>query len=259
MLTEKIIDRFLDETLAVIREQPERLTEIDGIGEKKAAAIHAQWQAHHLLADVMQFLSENGISTAHSGKIVSLYGPDALAMIRQDPYQLANDIPGMDFATADRIARNLGLKINLYDRAQACILHILRSAASQGHVFVNEKTIVDQVGAMDDMDFQTVQDSLEDLAAGGDIQFSISADPDALGRAVYLDSLWQAEQTIAAGCWQCLPLPRRPAVRPWIRCWRKWKISSSSLCLPSSEKCLKILSPAGSASLPAVPAPAKPP
>jgi exodeoxyribonuclease V alpha subunit len=197
VLTEKIIDRFLDQTLAVIREQPERLTEIDGIGEKKAAAIHAQWQAHHLLADVMQFLSENGISTAHSGKIVSLYGPDALAMIRQDPYQLANDIPGMDFATADRIARNLGLEINLYDRAQACILHILRSAAGQGHVFVNEKTIVDQVGTMDDMDFQTVQDSLEDLAASGDIQFSISADPDALGRAVYLDSLWQAEQAIA--------------------------------------------------------------
>ncbi|MEZ4551827.1 MAG: helix-hairpin-helix domain-containing protein [Desulfobacterales bacterium] len=58
----------------------------------------------------------------------------------------------MDFATADRIARNLGLKINLYDRAQACILHILRSAAGQGHVCLrNEKTIVDQVWAMDDM------------------------------------------------------------------------------------------------------------
>ncbi|MEZ4579511.1 MAG: helix-hairpin-helix domain-containing protein [Desulfobacterales bacterium] len=71
----------------------------------------------HLLADVMQFLSENGISTAHSGKIVSLYGPGCLRHDPPGPYQLANDIPGMDFATADRIARNLGLKINLYDRA----------------------------------------------------------------------------------------------------------------------------------------------
>lgn len=210
---EKILSRFGEQTLSIIEESPEKLTEIDGIGEKKASLIHAQWQSHRCLTSIMKFLRENDVNVAYSGKIFKTYGVEAIEVIRNDPYRLANDIPGLGFAAADQIASNLGIEMNIYDRAQACILNILREAMGDGHVFVHEKTIFEKMGGLSEIDFQTVEDSLEDLSNAGEIVIEILPD-NKTGRAVYLKSMWQAEDRIAARISAMLSIPLAPLPRP---------------------------------------------
>ena len=113
-------------------------------------------------------------------------------MIRQDPYQLANDIPGIGFPIADKIAINLGIEKNPYDRAQSCILHILREATRDGHVYVNEKDLLERISDPYEIDSQTAGESIEDLTNSGDIVAEYLSDT-ADGRAIYLKSMWQAE------------------------------------------------------------------
>ncbi|MBC2715091.1 MAG: ATP-dependent RecD-like DNA helicase [Desulfobacteraceae bacterium] len=212
--SEKIIARFGEQTFAIIEESPEKLTQIDGIGKKKASMIHSQWQSHHCLTTIMKFLQENGIKTVYSGKIYKTYGNEALDIIQQDPYQLANDIPGIDFPMADRIARNLGIEMNVYDRAQACILHILREAIGDGHVFMREKNLLERISGLYEIDSQTAGESLEDLSNSGDIVIESFSDTTSNGRAVYLKPMWQAEHAIANRITALLSIPITPLPTP---------------------------------------------
>jgi exodeoxyribonuclease V alpha subunit len=159
----------------------------------------------------MHFLQDNGVNTSLAGKIVKVYGRDALAIIRSDPYQLASDIPGIDFAVSDRIAQNIGIDINIYDRVQAFILHILREAAAEGHVFVHEKNIFNRICAHDNIDFATVEESLEDLSASHDIKIDDFSDK-TNGRGIYLTQMWQAENAIAGRLTAMLSVPMGPVL-----------------------------------------------
>ena len=211
--SEKIIARFGEHTLAVIEESPEKLKLIDGIGEKKASLIHSQWQSHHCLTSIMKFLQKNGIKTAYSGKIYKTYGNQALDIIQKDPYQLVNDIPGIGFPMADKIAINLGIEMNIYDRAQACILYILREAIGDGHVYMPEKNLIERIIGLYEIDSQTAGDSLEDLSNAGDIvieSFSETSDD----RAIYLKHMWQAEHAIANRILALLSVPVTPLPTP---------------------------------------------
>ncbi len=207
--SEKIIARFGEQTLAIIEENPEKLTLIDGIGKKKASLIHSQWQSHHCLTSIMKFLQKNGVKSLYSGKIFKTYGSQALDIMRQDPYQLANDIPGIGFPIADKIALNLGIEKNLYDRAQSCILHILRESTRDGHVYVNEKDLLERISDPYEIDSQTAGESLDDLSNSGDIVAeSLSGKAD--DRAIYLKYMWQAEHAIANRILALLSVPISP-------------------------------------------------
>ena len=211
--SEKIIARFGEQTLAIIEENPEKLTQIDGIGKKKASLIHSQWQSHHCLTSIMKFLQKNGVKAVYSGKIFKTYGNQALDMIRQDPYQLANDIPGIGFPIADKIAINLGIEKKPYDRAQSCILHILREATRNGHVYLNEKDLLEQTSDPYEIDSATAGESIEDLTNSGDIVAESLSDK-ADGRAIYLKSMWQAEHAIASRILALLSVPISPLQIP---------------------------------------------
>ena len=144
----------------------------------------------------MNFLQAHGINTRHSASIFKAYGEEALDIIRRDPYRMANDIHGIGFAAADRIARDLGIVQNIFDRANACILNILREALDDGHVYVDKSVLVDQMAADFEIDAKTAEDSLEDLARDGEIVMESFADASA-DPAIYLKPLWQAENAIA--------------------------------------------------------------
>jgi exodeoxyribonuclease V alpha subunit len=211
--SEKIIARFGEQALTIIEENPDQLTQVDGIGKKKAALIHSQWQSHHCLTSIMKFLQKNGVKTVYSGKIYKTYGNKALDIIRQDPYKLANDIPGIGFPIADKIAINTGIESNPYDRAQACILHILREATRDGHAYVREKDLLEQISDHYKIDPQTAGESLEDLSNSGDIAIeSLSETSD--GRAIYLKHMWQAEYAIANRILALLSVPVMPLPTP---------------------------------------------
>ena len=105
----RIVSLFGVDTLDVIDQDPERLLEVDGLGQTRSDALTACWHEHKRLQEVFIFLHGYGISRAYARRIVRAYGNNALQKIKQNPYQLAKEVNGIGFTLADTIAKNLDL------------------------------------------------------------------------------------------------------------------------------------------------------
>ncbi|MDD2594139.1 MAG: helix-hairpin-helix domain-containing protein, partial [Bacteroidales bacterium] len=105
----RIVQHFKMDTLEVIESRPEALLEVPGIGPKRASQIARAAQEHKSIQKVMVFLQSHGVSPTYAVKIYKRYGDDAVAVVSQNPYQLADEIYGIGFKTADKIAREVGV------------------------------------------------------------------------------------------------------------------------------------------------------
>lgn len=132
----RLVDAFGVETLRVIEEQPERLRRVPGIGPKRARQIREAWNAQRGIQSIMLFLQGHGVGTAQAVKIFKHYGNSAVAVLRENPYRLANDITGIGFISADKIAANLGIDKASPKRIEAGLLYALERASGEGHVFL---------------------------------------------------------------------------------------------------------------------------
>ena len=101
---------FKEQTLEVFEENIDELLKVPGIAEKKLVDIKNSWQEHRAIRDVMIFLQGYGISTLFAVKIFKTYGNDAISKVSSNPYQLARDIYGIGFFSADKIALNMGFE-----------------------------------------------------------------------------------------------------------------------------------------------------
>ena len=128
VMAERIVNRFGAETLDVIDEQPERLREVLGIGQKRVDSVIKAWQEQRAIKDVMVFLHSHGISTHLAVKIYKQYGDQSLGVVQATPYRLVQDIHGIGFKTADKIAQALGLPFDAPARVAAGI-HLQAVAA----------------------------------------------------------------------------------------------------------------------------------
>lgn len=141
---ERIVAHFGLETLEVIENHSDRLSEVPGIAKKRVKMIQHAWEAQKTIKEVMLFLQGHGISTTYAVKIFKQYGQEAIAKVTENPYQLATDIYGIGFFTADEIARNLGVTPNSEFRYRTGILHTLGVAAEAGHCFLPQAELVTQ-------------------------------------------------------------------------------------------------------------------
>lgn len=133
----QIVEAFGHQALDVLSEQPERLMEISGIGKVRCRQISESYQKQHALRKVMVFLQTYGLSTGLSEKISKLYRERAEEVIRNNPYQLIDDIDGVGFLTADRIALSLGFPEDGEYRLRSGLKYALAEASlSQGHTYV---------------------------------------------------------------------------------------------------------------------------
>ena len=187
---------FGADTLEVIEKRPERLMEVEGIGETKAAMIQEAWQEHHSLRTLMQFLQEMGVQTSYCAKIYKTYGPDAVDLIREDPYTLAENIPGAGFLIADTIARKLGVEIEDPERVRACIIHIIMRNAEDGHTFAERENLVSRCENQFQINRLTIEDIIEELAAAKVIVIEPLESVPA-GSAIYMKDLHRAETGLA--------------------------------------------------------------
>ncbi len=117
----RLVDRFGDDTLQVIEESPQRLGEVPGIGPHRIKNIQKAWEAQQEVREVMLFVQGNGVSSAYATRIYKTYGQGAVAVVQENPYRLAQDIRGIGFKTADRIAQELGIDPASPFRAQAAL------------------------------------------------------------------------------------------------------------------------------------------
>ncbi|WP_456384654.1 SF1B family DNA helicase RecD2 [Desulfolithobacter sp.] len=144
----RIVRHFGRETLDVFEHQIERLTEVQGIAEKKLRSITRAWQEHRAIRDVMIFLQSHGISTLFAVRIYKEYGDRAIAIVSENPYRLARDFYGIGFFSADRVALSLGFDQDSPLRIQAAIRHVLSASRELGHCYLTLDQITSQVGEL---------------------------------------------------------------------------------------------------------------
>ncbi len=141
----KIVTHFGKTTLDVFEQEIEKLTQVPGIASKKLEMINHAWTEHRAIREVMMFLQSHGISTLFAVRIYKQYRDDAIALVTEDPYRLANDFYGIGFFSADKIALSIGLGTDSIQRITAGIKHVLAASRNFGHCFLTESQINDQV------------------------------------------------------------------------------------------------------------------
>lgn len=147
-LASLLVKRFKMETLEIIEHTPQKLLEIPGIGAKKAAFIHQSYLKNKEIKNVMLFLQEHNVSPAIAVRLFKHYGPQTVSVLKENPYRTADEVSGMGFLTADKIARKLGVLSNSPQRIRAALLYLLNRAAEDGHVYLPEKELGEKVEAL---------------------------------------------------------------------------------------------------------------
>ncbi len=138
----RIVKHFGLETLDIIENKIDRLSEVPGIAKKRIAMIQRTWEEQKSIKEVMIFLQGHGVSTTYAVKIYKQYGENSIATVKTNPYQLAIDIFGIGFLTADKIARNVGVSPWSKFRYRAGILHVLIQASDDGHCYLPESQLI---------------------------------------------------------------------------------------------------------------------
>ncbi len=144
-----IVKAFGENALTILDERPERLTEVAGIGPKKAAMIIESYTQQMSMRRVLVFLQNYGISPNLAMKIAKYYGEDTVELVKQNPYRLVTDIDGVGFLTADRIALSMGIDPQSEFRVRTALYYLLNEAAGNGgHTFLPRPLLVDRACAM---------------------------------------------------------------------------------------------------------------
>src|SRR5882762_3794663 len=129
----QLVRAFGEKVFDTIEAEPERLSEVTGIGAVRASRITAAWAEQKIIREIMVFLHSNGVGTARAVRIFKTYGADAVQVMSENPYRLARDIRGIGFKTADAIAMKLGIEKTAMIRIRAGISYALTEAMNEGH------------------------------------------------------------------------------------------------------------------------------
>jgi len=138
----RIVKKYGLETLDVLDHHPERIREVLGVGPKRVALISQAWADQKVIKQVMLFLQSHGVTTGLAVKIFRQYGEAAIDVVQRNPFQLASDVYGIGFKTADKIARDLGLPPDAPSRIGAGVTYALSQSADQGHAFLPQSRLV---------------------------------------------------------------------------------------------------------------------
>ncbi len=214
-LCDRIVDRFGEQTLEIIENQPHKLLEVHGIGKAKRQAIERAWNRHHSVRRVMGFLQDKGLGLSHAGPILKTYGANALDVLETEPYRLARDIPALDFKAADRLARSLGFEKEDAGRLSACLLCRLAAFEQDGHVYAPKQELIADCARTAGVSSGIIEDCLRDLERDGEITIFTPDLPDANGdqdtgslqERVYLSHMFKAENLIASRIKALLSMP----------------------------------------------------
>ena len=193
----RIVKKFGDDTLRIMEEEPEKLAGVKGISMRIAREIGAQMEDKKDLRDAMIFLQQYGIGSAHAVKIWQAYGTGLYEIMKNNPYRLAEDIRGIGFATADDIARRIGIRANSEYRIRSGILYTLFLASGEGHSFLPEEVLVQRTCALLRLPAEEILVQMENLAVERRLRIRRPAAGPAPEVEVYLTGVFRREQDIA--------------------------------------------------------------
>lgn len=189
VMAKRLVNKFGLETLEIIEKSVGRLKEVEGIGEKRIDMISTAWAEQKEVRDVMLFLQGHEVSSTYAAKIYRQYGKESIRVVKENPFRLADDIFGIGFLTADKIAGNLGIPKDSEMRAEAGILYVLRKLADEGHVYYPYADLVEESMKILEIDAGIITGALEKIASEKRVVIE--------DKAVYLSELYVAEVGVA--------------------------------------------------------------
>lgn len=208
VLARRIVATFGEETMHVLQYQSARLSEVPKLGAAKVRQIRESWHANESMRENLIFGQTYGISIAKMTKIVRKYGPDAIAIVKADPYRLCRDIWGIGFATADKIALSVGFPKDSPLRARAAISYTLETEADDGgHCWTFENDLLLHAHELTEIPMEVLSDALRTEIDEGRVVFQDTGAA-ADSRRIYLKSLYYAERDVAARVRAVLDAPK---------------------------------------------------
>ncbi|MEN6470452.1 MAG: ATP-dependent RecD-like DNA helicase [Clostridiaceae bacterium] len=168
-----IVDTFGMDTLSVLENEPGRLREVYGIGASKAGTIAASYLSQIGMRDVMLALSEYGVSVAQAMKLYKRYGDNCISYIRDNPYRLIEEVEGIGFKTADKIAMNAGLEADSPYRLRAGVRYALQWARQEGHTALPREKLTEVAAELLGAQLRPVERALEDLIINSQLAYKL--------------------------------------------------------------------------------------
>ncbi len=209
VLAERMIEHFGSSALKVLDESPEKLLEVPGIGKKTLDKIVTSWDEQKEIRNLILFLQEHSISPSFAVRIYKTYGKDSLRVIKEKPYELAYEVRGIGFKSADKIALNLGFSEHSIERIEAAVVYVLFSLSERGHVFYPKGDLISEVIKLLNLDdMGLVEDAIKLLLEKKRIYIE-EIDED-IKDAVYLRHFYKWEVEIASrikGIMSCGVIP----------------------------------------------------
>ena len=201
-MAQRLIDRFGEDTLGVIENEPDRLAEVEGFGPQRIARIRATWSTQREIREIMIFLQDYGIGPSLATKIYKQYRAKSIPMLQENPYRLASEVFGVGFKTADRIAQSMGVEPDSEKRAEAGILFVLQESAAEGHLFLPYEMLLERSrNILEIQDSEILQKALADLFMNRQVFLEDLNETMEMfeenQKAVYLPALHTAEQGAA--------------------------------------------------------------
>ena len=187
-----IVSRFGIDTLKIIEQEPQRLTEVSGIGKKTAQRIAEAFGKHREFANIVLYLQQFGISADYAMKLYQVYGADTVKAVEENPYRLVEDVFGIGFKKADKIAEKMGVAEDDEFRIKSGVKFTLSYFAGEGNTFLPQNILCEKTGQLLDLSIQLIEDELPAMAFSGDIRIE-NLD----GRnVVFLEAYYMAEQNV---------------------------------------------------------------
>ncbi|MDE7187771.1 MAG: ATP-dependent RecD-like DNA helicase [Lachnospiraceae bacterium] len=198
----RIVQKFGADTFVVIEDNVELLIEVEGIGRKRVQMIAESWERQKEVKNIMLFLQEHQVSSSFAAKIYKQYGNESIAVMKENPYKLADDIWGIGFKTADQIAGKLGLGKESYVRLRSGLMYTLSELSNDGHVYAEKQQLIDKASELLEAAPETVIMTMDEMLKQEElIREQKIAKTDGEGSpvtAIYLPPFYYAEVGTAA-------------------------------------------------------------
>lgn len=193
MTAKNIVKAFGLDSLEVIQKEPSRLLEVEGIGSKKAEVIAKAVTDQQAIQEVMVYLQGAGVTPGLAAKIYRHYGDQALMVVRKNPFRLADEVFGIGFKTADRLAQQLGMDPEAPQRVRAGIRYFLGRESDEGHIYALRSDFCGKVAEELMAAEEKVGVAIDLLIQSGDLVAENGTD----GERLYLSSFYNGEFGVA--------------------------------------------------------------
>ena len=263
-MAERIVTHFDLDTLRIIEEEPERLIDVPGLGPKRTTRITKAWEEQKAIKEVMVFLQGVGVSTSLAVRIYKTYGDSSITMVQHEPYRLANDVWGIGFKTADKIAQSLGIPPDSPERVKAGLQFTLSQASEDGHCYLPQAELIANASEILGVEAPLAEQCLNELvqdqgvvreqmlvpppSEAGDEELPRASErthsPNQFVRAIYLLPFYRAEVSLASNFQRLLQthqerLPTFQTVN-WESALNWLKSQTSSTLAPEQEQAVRV-------------------